>query len=167
MSAVTSAPLGREFDTFLYASVCNDNNGMPLTVLSALARLDIDPWEEASTLTKMPPQGAVTQLASLLSGLRTASLPGLDPVQIAGSLVALLPRPRHRAPLTIKAFVRETPIKYPAAFSTLLSMLPYFILLLLSQWLMWSVLASAPIQASPTSTPTTDSPSAVKAGEGP
>lgn len=33
MSAVTSARLGPEFDEFLYASVGDDNNGMPLTVL--------------------------------------------------------------------------------------------------------------------------------------
>jgi hypothetical protein len=37
-----------EFDNFLYASIGADRNGMPLSVLSALARLDLDPWEEAS-----------------------------------------------------------------------------------------------------------------------
>ena len=47
MSAVTTPRLGCEFDRFLYASVGDDNNGMPLTVLSALARMDVDPWEEA------------------------------------------------------------------------------------------------------------------------
>ena len=34
MSAVTTPRLGCEFDRFLYASVGEDNNGMPLTVLS-------------------------------------------------------------------------------------------------------------------------------------
>ena len=53
MSAVTTARLGREFDKFLYASVGNDNDGMPLTVLSALARMDVDPWEEAVSYTHL------------------------------------------------------------------------------------------------------------------
>ena len=70
MSAVTTARLGREYDKFLYASVGDDNNGMPLTVLSALARVDVDPWEEASKLTRLPPGSAATQLASLLGALR-------------------------------------------------------------------------------------------------
>jgi len=36
MNAGTTPRLGCEFDRFLYASVGEDNNGMPLTVLSAL-----------------------------------------------------------------------------------------------------------------------------------
>jgi hypothetical protein len=96
MSAVTTPRLGREFDRFLYASVGDDNNGMPLTVLSALARMDIDPWEEASKLTQLPPESAVMQLASLLGALRNASVAGRDPVRIAAPLIALLPCPRRQ-----------------------------------------------------------------------
>jgi len=76
MGAVTTPRLGREFDRFLYASVGDDQNGMPLTVLSALARMDVDPWEEASKLTQLPPESAVTQLASLLGALQNTSVAG-------------------------------------------------------------------------------------------
>jgi hypothetical protein len=69
MNAGTTPRLGCEFDRFLYASVGEDNNGMPLTVLSALARVDVDPWEEASKLTQLPQESAVTHLASLLGAL--------------------------------------------------------------------------------------------------
>jgi hypothetical protein len=69
MSAVASARRDREFDKFLYASVGDDNNGMPLTVLSALARMDVVPWEEASKLMLLPQETAVTQLVALLGSL--------------------------------------------------------------------------------------------------
>ena len=54
MSAVSTARLGSEFEKFLYAAVGEDHNGMPLTVLSALARVDVDPWEEAAKLMQLP-----------------------------------------------------------------------------------------------------------------
>jgi hypothetical protein len=40
--SVRMSPLGSEFDSFLYAPIGEDGNGMPLSVLSALARLDVD-----------------------------------------------------------------------------------------------------------------------------
>jgi hypothetical protein len=42
------AQLGPEFENFLFAPIGEDSNGMVLSVLSALARLDIDPWQEAA-----------------------------------------------------------------------------------------------------------------------
>jgi hypothetical protein len=42
--------IGSEFDEFLGASICEDRNGTGLSVLSALARLDVDPWIEATSL---------------------------------------------------------------------------------------------------------------------
>ena len=46
--------LGSEFDDFLFAPIGDDRNDMPLSVLSALARLDVDPWEEAAELARWP-----------------------------------------------------------------------------------------------------------------
>ena len=40
------------YERFLYASICEQNNGTQVTVLSALVRADIDPWEEASRLAR-------------------------------------------------------------------------------------------------------------------
>ena len=42
--------VGSEFDDFLHARIVEDGNGLPLTVLSALARLNMDPWDEAARL---------------------------------------------------------------------------------------------------------------------
>jgi hypothetical protein len=45
-SSASVSVLGTEFDDFLFAPIGEDRNDMPLSVLSALARLDIDPWQE-------------------------------------------------------------------------------------------------------------------------
>ena len=58
-----------EFDPFLYAPAGEEGNGMLLSVQSALARLDVDPLQEATTLTKMPAQNVTLRLTSLLSCL--------------------------------------------------------------------------------------------------
>ena len=41
-------------DEFPGASLREDRNGTRLTVLSAFARLDVDPWQEATSLALMP-----------------------------------------------------------------------------------------------------------------
>lgn len=66
--------LGPEFDPFLCASIGADRNGMPLSVMSALARMDIDPWQEAARLTALPQDAATRSLEALL-----ASRPGAQP----------------------------------------------------------------------------------------
>jgi len=169
MGAVTTPRLGREFDRFLYASVGDDQNGMPLTVLSALARMDVDPWEEASKLTQLPPESAVTQLASLLGALRNEPVAGQDPARIAAPLIALLPCRRDHAPQApvLKAFVQAAPTKHPTAVSTLLTVLTYVIFMLLSQWMMRSLQEARQLQAPPTSAPAIDSPSALTSSEAP
>ena len=48
------------YNQFLYAPICEEANGMQLSVLSALARMDVDPWEEATRLAAMPKAIAVT-----------------------------------------------------------------------------------------------------------
>ena len=55
--------LQREFDDFLFVPIGADRNEMPLTVLSALSRLDLDPWEEAAELSELPKDTATQRLA--------------------------------------------------------------------------------------------------------
>jgi hypothetical protein len=166
MSAVTTARLGREFDKFLYASVGDDDNGMPLTVLSTLARLDVDPWEEASKLTRLPQERAVTQLACLLGALRNAPPISVDPASVAAPLIALLPHHSDRAPPMLKALTQAAPTKHPATVSTLLTVLTYVIFMLLGRSMMGSLQASRQTQPTVTSAPTIDSPSAPISSEG-
>jgi hypothetical protein len=84
--------LGLAYNAFLFASVGDDGGGAPLSTASVLARLDIDPWEEAAQLTRLPKDHAVRRLAALLARLpgRPAGL--AESETIAVRLVALLPR---------------------------------------------------------------------------
>ena len=96
MTSAASA-LGRrsEFDPFLFAPVGEEKNGMLLSVLSALARLDVDPWQEAATLSRMPAQDATARLTSLLSSLPSDAAIPPAPSTIA-RLISLLPQPQLR-----------------------------------------------------------------------
>jgi len=162
MNSVAHARLGAEFESFLYAPIGQDNEGIPLSVLSALARRDVDPWEEAAKLTQLPEEKAVTQLVSLLGSSPHAPLAGPDSATIAMRLIALLPR--HRDPVVpaarlspfahaAPAGAQATPAKSSVMFSNLLFALTYMILLLFSTWLIGSLQPSAQVQAP--STPAT------------
>jgi hypothetical protein len=85
---------GAEFDDFLFAPIGEDRNGMLVSVLSGLVRLDIDPWQEAAKLAQLPGQTATQRLASLIGALRDRESSHLDPPAIAMRLIALLPN-RH------------------------------------------------------------------------
>lgn len=84
--------LASEFDDFLLAPIGEDNNGMLLSVLSALARLDVDPWEEAATLARLPGDTATRKLASLIAALPDGPSARPDSGTIAARLISLLPR---------------------------------------------------------------------------
>jgi hypothetical protein len=85
------SPLGSEFDDFLFAPIGEDTNEMPLSVISALARLDVDPWQEAAKLARLPGETATQRLASLIASLPDGRSARLDPQTIAARLIALLP----------------------------------------------------------------------------
>jgi hypothetical protein len=74
--AAASAPtwLGDRFNAFLRSGLWQDRDETPLSVLSALARLDVDPWEEAAQLALLPEHSASAKLAAML-----ANLPGGPP----------------------------------------------------------------------------------------
>jgi hypothetical protein len=92
MSTATS-PFFRDtaFDPFLYAALGEERNGMSLSVVSALARLDLDPWSEAASLSKLPAAGATERLSLLLSSLPRSQLMVPAPATIA-QLIGLLPK---------------------------------------------------------------------------
>ena len=90
--SVPVSQLGSEFDDFLFASIGDDGNGMLLSVLSALARLDIDPRQEAADLAQMPVGTALKRLTSLIAALPDVPKARRDPGTIAARLIALLPR---------------------------------------------------------------------------
>lgn len=70
---------------------------MPLSVLSALARVDVDPWQEAAALARLPRGPAAQRLAALVAVLPDRPSAHRDCQLIATDLVALLPRPARPA----------------------------------------------------------------------
>ena len=83
--------LKSEFDDFLFTPIGEDKNGMLLSVLSAFARSNLDPWEEAAELDQLPGEPATQRLASLIAALPDRPMAHLDPVTVAGRLIAHLP----------------------------------------------------------------------------
>lgn len=81
-----------EFDAFLFSAIGESRDGMPLSVVSALARLDFDPWDEAANLARLPGNKAIERLAALIGSLPDRTLARRDPEPIAARLIGLLPR---------------------------------------------------------------------------
>lgn len=90
--ATATYAIESRFDHFLYAVVREDPGDMPLTVLSVLARLDIDPWKEAASLAQLPGDAAARALAALIWALPKGSETPQGSETIAARLITLLPR---------------------------------------------------------------------------
>ena len=84
-------PLRPELDKFLYAAVGEEQEPVTLTVLSALIRLDLDPWDEASRLSALEKPEAGAQLAETILRLTGTRWPLSEARRIADGLVELLP----------------------------------------------------------------------------
>jgi len=92
VKAAARAPrLGSEFNAFLFSPIGEGRNGMLLSVVSLLARRDLDPWLEAASLAAMPADAAVRRLDSLIRALPDQPLTLPDSRAIATRLIALLP----------------------------------------------------------------------------
>jgi hypothetical protein len=83
--------LHSDLNDFLFASVGDEQNGMSLSVISALTRLGVDPWEEAARLAALPKVLAAEALAPIISRLSIGRPQPSDKVAIAQRLVGLLP----------------------------------------------------------------------------
>jgi hypothetical protein len=88
-------PLGSEFNNFLFALVGEDRNGMPLSVVSVLARMELDPWVEAASLADLPAETAARKLATWLDVLPDPTLKLASSDTRAARLIALLPQRRN------------------------------------------------------------------------
>jgi hypothetical protein len=80
-----------EFDTFLFATVGEEIDGMPLSVLSALSRLGLEPRGEAARLSDLTGEAAADQLARTIARLPGGRWTASEMRKIAGGLVELLP----------------------------------------------------------------------------
>jgi hypothetical protein len=127
--------LGSEFHDFLYAPVGEDRNGMMLSVLSALARLDVDPWQEAADLTRLPGEAAISRLASLIATLPEGPSGHRDSGTIAARLIALLPR---RVSSKIGSDVKSPVVGTPTSTWVIMFVL-FLIVSLAVQWMVGSL----------------------------
>ncbi len=85
----TPVQLPADLGAFLFAEAGAGLDGMPFTILSVLARLGLDPWDEAGRLAKLSDQEATSQLARILAAQPGTLTAGADGV--AARLVTLLP----------------------------------------------------------------------------
>ena len=83
--------LHSDLNDFLFASVGDQRNGMPLNVVSALTRLDVDPWEEAARLARLPKSLAADALEPMIARLPILRRLQSDNLVISQRLVELLP----------------------------------------------------------------------------
>jgi hypothetical protein len=91
---------------FLFAAIADDANGMHLTMLSALGRAGVDPWEEAASLRALSREDATARLASMLAGVPNGPSPGDDTATLAARLVVLL----HTSPkIVLKPIAPTSP----------------------------------------------------------
>jgi hypothetical protein len=85
---------------------------MRLSVLSALARMNVDPWEEATRLAAMPKALAEKTLLSMLDLVSGRIWKSPEAAATAARLVRLLPQPSEAATIaetgTIKGPAQRT-----------------------------------------------------------
>jgi hypothetical protein len=119
------------YNDFLYAPIGDDTNGALLTVLSVLARQNLDPWDEAADLSRLPPEAAAQRLISMIT------VPGQPPsagrTADADRLIALLPRRSASAGGTASVSHRPR----PTVNLTVIAI--YIGVMVISQWIAASV----------------------------
>jgi hypothetical protein len=141
--SASASRLGPEFDDFLFAPIGEDRNGMLLSVLSALARLDIDPWQEAAKLAGLPGETATQRLASLIAELPDEPAAHPDPTTIAARLIALLPRPARSNVPSRKALLGAGAVTHSTA--VIYMYVIFMVFALGAQWIAASRQPGAPV----------------------
>jgi hypothetical protein len=100
-----------EFERFLYASVGEDRNGYVVTVLSAFARLGLDPWAETADLAALGRDAARSRLGKLLARFRDVPALACDHGRVARDLSQLLPE--CRSPDAVKRAASSVAAGHP------------------------------------------------------
>jgi hypothetical protein len=157
------------YNDFLYAPIFEDKSGMSTTVLSVLARQNVDPWEAAARLSRLPEDSAMRQLGSMIAALSGQSCTLADPATVAARLFALLPNRiasdsgSHNTLLGTHAIDRSPSVAQLLFFAICIG------LMFFAQWMDARVLGNPRVDGAPASTlaQTPPSPIADKAHEGP
>jgi hypothetical protein len=138
-----------KFGEFLHASIHEEPGGMPLTVLSALARREIDAWEFAARLDVEPVQNQVREMSALIAALPLGIPPAEAPDHIVRRLIALLPGERRMAPSARLSVPGEA--AQPAGMVGSLELIVGGVFFaLLSMWVFGGLVESAPVKTTTT-----------------
>ena len=101
--------LNSEFNAFLFAPIGEEENHAALSVLSALSRQGIDPWQQAARLNRLPRDTAAQRLGLIIEALPEGRWPKPEAIAIADRLVGLLPpRPSALGRPAWRAFSRRS-----------------------------------------------------------
>ena len=118
--AVRIPGIGSEYNAFLYATIGAGANGTLLSVLSAMARMNLDPWQEAADLAALSAKAASHRLATLIAVVPGGPSETGEPEAIAARLVKLLPSqtrsimpplPRHNGFAGLRALAQSPVIR--------------------------------------------------------
>lgn len=88
---------GSSLNAFLFADVGTEANGMTLSVLSVLARSNLDPWQEAARLAKLPQPKSIEAMTALIRNMPGNHWSPPETVLIAMRLATLLPSAKAAA----------------------------------------------------------------------
>lgn len=126
--------LRSEFNEFLFAPIGEEGNHTLLTVLSALARLGLDPWQESARLALLSREKAAQSLASMIAGLPNGRWAQSDVGTIASRLVALLPAKGAASPPPRPAAAGKYPAPRQIARFVLMAILGGAMFFSLTHW---------------------------------
>ena len=100
------ASLGADFEPFLFAIVCDQANGTPLTMASLIARAGLDPWQEAARISNLRRDQALSVVTGLIPlGVQSDIAPGTLK-DVGARLLGLLPRARSVQVPVVKSAAR-------------------------------------------------------------
>lgn len=125
-------PNNPEFEPFLFATAGEDSSGHGVSLLSILARLNLDPWSEAADLAALTGEAAVARLRQLLSRCPDMPAVRLDPDSTARRLAGLLPRRAPARDPLIATLPRPLRLSKPVILSLL------GVAVLLVQMMLWA-----------------------------
>lgn len=83
--------LHSELNDFLFAKMGEEESGAPLSVLSALTRLGIDPWAEGARLSDLRRDVAVRALVPMIAMFPKEGRGSSEALALAERLAAMLP----------------------------------------------------------------------------
>jgi hypothetical protein len=139
--------IGPEYNTFLYATIGAEANGTSLSVLSAMARMNLDPWREAASLAELPGKAATSRLATLIAALPAGPSVPDEPGLVAARLIKLLPQQgRISLPLPQENRLNVPPLLQTVirASSSRIAMYVILVLIALTLGVQWFVESKAP-----------------------